>query len=104
MQSARLATLQVLEEWDPALLDKHSDALAIAILAAAQDAQSDTRAAGRQMYAVYGSTWPAQASAMLHRVDRDKSLQDKLLQALEAYRPGECRYSCSSCPCNTLAG
>lgn len=81
--------MQALEEWDPSLLDKHTEAIEAAILAAAQDAQSDTRAAGRLMFAVYGSTWPAPAAAMLQRVEKDRALQEKLHQALEAYRPGE---------------
>lgn len=81
--------LQILEEWDPSLFEKHLEDVEGAILAAAQDAQSDTRAAGRLMYAVFASTWPAQANAMLQRVERDKSLQEKLLQAVEGYRPGK---------------
>ncbi len=81
--------VQVLEKWDPALLERHLDAIEAAILAAAQDAQSETRAAGRLMYAIYGSAWPQQASTMLQHIERDRPLQEKLLQALEAYQPSE---------------
>ena len=80
--------MQALEEWDSCLVERHAEAVEGAILAAAQDAQSDTRAAGRLMFAVYGSAWPAAAAAMLARVERERGLHEKLQRALEAYRPG----------------
>ena len=87
-QSAADYLLRALSGWEPADYERQQEAVERAVLAAAQDAQAETRAVGRSMYGAYAHAWPAQAHAMLGRLGRDKQLQEKLSQAAEEYVPG----------------
>jgi len=88
-QSAAEYLLCALEAWEPAELERQLDGVERALLAAAQDAQAETRAIGRSMYAAYAHTWPAQAAALLGRLgDRDRAVHDRLVAAAAEYVPG----------------
>jgi hypothetical protein len=88
-QTAADYLLRVLESWEPADYERQIDGIQQAVLAAAQDAQADTRAAGRSMYSALAHACPSVGQALLARAGRDKQLQEKLVQAAEEYVPGE---------------
>lgn len=84
-QSAADYLLYALEAWEPAEYERQLDAVERAVLAAASDAQAETRASGRAMFAAYARAWPAQAAALLARLgDRERGLQEKLAAAAAA--------------------
>ena len=88
-QSAAEYLLAALEWWQPAEYERQLEGLERALLAAAQDAQAETRAVGRCLYCAYARAWPAQAHALLARLGRDKAaLQERLVQAAQEYAPG----------------
>ena len=87
-QSAAEFLLHAVEGWDPAECERQLDAVERAVLAAAADAQAETRAVGRCLFGAYASAWPAAAQAALMRLERDKQLQDKLAAAAADYVPG----------------
>lgn len=87
-QSAAEFLLRALEWWEPADYERQLEAVERAVLAAVQDAQSETRAVGRCMYNAFAHAWPSQAYAMLSRLgQRDKQLQEKLAAAAAEYVP-----------------
>lgn len=88
-QSAAKYLLQVVQEWQPAAYERQQVELERAILAAARDAQAETRSAGRAMYAAYAHACPGAASALLRRLDNDRALQEKLSQTMQSYVSGE---------------
>jgi hypothetical protein len=98
-QSAADYLLRALTSWEPADYERQQEAVERAVLAAAQDAQAETRAVGRSMYGAYAHAWPAQAHAMLGRLGRDKQLQEKLCQAAEEYVPGGWGAACLPAAC-----
>ena len=87
-QSAADFLLRAVEGFDPAECERQLDAVERAVLAAAADAQAETRAVGRCLFGAYARAWPAAAQAALARLDRDKQLQEKLAAAAADYMPG----------------
>lgn len=98
-QSAADYLLRALTSWEPADYERQQEAVERAVLAAAQDAQAETRAVGRSLYGAYAHAWPAQAHAMLGRLGRDKQLQEKLCRAAEEYVPGGWGPACLPAAC-----
>lgn len=86
-QSAAELLMQVLEDWPPAAYERQVQELERAILAAVRDAQGETRAVGRTMYAAYARACPGPASALLLSLEKDKALQEKLAAAMRSYVP-----------------
>lgn len=58
-----------------------------ALRCASQDTNSDTRSTGRLAFGAYSRACPDRAKAFLKRLDA--GLQQKLLQSLGNYQPGE---------------
>lgn len=87
-QSAAEFLLRAVEGWEPAIYERQLECVERAVLAAVQDAHAETRVVGRSLYGAYARSWPAQAQAMLARLERDRQLQDKLIMAAEEYVPG----------------
>lgn len=76
----------MLEEWDSAALDRSTAAIEEAVLAAAQDAVAETRAAGRAAFAAYCRARPERMHTLL--ASQNSGLQQKLRDALNSYAPG----------------
>eukprot|EP00887_Chlorella_sp_A99_P007207 scaffold2.g7207.t1 len=89
-QSAAEYLLHVVEEWPPTVYERQAEELERAILAAARDAQAETRGVGRTMFAAYARACSGPASALLLHLEstRDKALADKLAAAMQSYVPG----------------
>lgn len=88
-QSAAEFLLRALEGWQPAEWERQMEAVERAALAAAQDAQAETRVVGRSLFGAYAAAWPAQAAAALARLGRgDRQLQEKLAAVAQEYEPG----------------
>jgi hypothetical protein len=87
-QAATEYLLHALEAWPPAECERQLERVERAVLAAAQDAQAETRAVGRQLYGAFAHAWPQRAAAALARLQRDRQLQDKLMAAAQEYVPG----------------
>jgi len=95
-QAAAEYLLQALGSWDAGVYARQAAAVELAITAAAQDACSQTREAGRAAFVAYFRGCPEAAAALVRRVpDKDRALREKLTQAAnEAVGPGElCRFS-----------
>lgn len=82
----KIATLQALEEWDPATFERCLEPMEDALTAAAEDALSETRTAGRAALAAYARVRPDRAHALLPRLQ--PGLRAKLREALAAPVPG----------------
>lgn len=59
----------MIEDWDAAEYERSTDALEAAIKAAAQDALSETRNAGRAAFRAYGRARPDRVGVVLGSVD-----------------------------------
>lgn len=89
-QAAAEWLLVALERWEPAEWERQLEAVERSVLAAASDAQGETRATARALFAAYARAAPAAAAAALARLgNRDRALQEKLAAAVAA--AGECR-------------
>lgn len=80
------ACVQALECWDPAIWSKALPVVEKGIVAAAQDAQAETRAFGRAAFAAYNAAAPDKARNLLSRMDGDT--QARFNQAVAAYQRG----------------
>lgn len=89
-QAAAEYLLVALERWGPADCERQADAIERAVLAAAADAQAETRATGRALFGAYAHGWPGAAQAALARLERDRPLQERLAAAAADYVPGGC--------------
>ncbi|KAL4420688.1 hypothetical protein ABPG75_010344 [Micractinium tetrahymenae] len=86
-QAAAEYLLVALERWDPAEWERQLEAVEKAVLAATGDAQGETRAMGRALFAAFARAAPAAAAAALARLgERDRALQEKLAAAVAAAR------------------
>ncbi|KAL4451390.1 hypothetical protein ABPG77_009462 [Micractinium sp. CCAP 211/92] len=84
-QAAAEWLLVALEGWDPAEWERQADSVERSVLAAAADAQAETRATARALFAAYARAAPAAATAALARLrDRDRALQERLAAAVTA--------------------
>lgn len=81
--AAAAYVLQALEEWDHGVYASTRAVMERAILAAAQDATSDTRILGRAMFAAYYARHKEAAHDMLSGLPAtEHALRDKLVQAV----------------------
>ena len=64
-------------------MERQLEPIERAVLAAAGDAQAETRATGRALFAAFSRAWPAAGAATLGRLaNRDRQLADKLARAV----------------------
>ncbi|PSC71695.1 CLIP-associated -like isoform A [Micractinium conductrix] len=82
-QSAAEWLLAALQWWEPSEMERQLEPIERAVLAAAGDAQAETRATGRALFAAFSRAWPAAGAATLGRLaNRDRQLADKLARAV----------------------
>lgn len=87
-KSAAEYLLRALEGLHPAECERHLAAIERAVMAAASDAQAETRATARSLFAIFAHAWPVSAQAALARLALDRPLQERLAAAAAEYVPG----------------
>jgi hypothetical protein len=97
--------LLALEEWDPHCYERLLMAsIEPAILAAARDAQSDTRTAGRAMFVAFARNFPWRVQPALKRLpDRDRDVAAKLMQAVPKASSGACFFFFGFFPSHSMS-
>lgn len=79
--------MQVLVTWECASYEPALLAVEQALVCASQDALSETRALGRQLFGAFAASWPHRIHDLLTHMQ--PSLQAKIIDAINAYSSGQ---------------